>query len=309
MKRFGFTAVLMVCVLHSMTAAGFSQEAEPAKVDTSSSSDIYNPPRVITPDYKAGGQPGGAEPPVGGHGESIAPPPIREDTSAKKRCTTCPGASRARLGGGGGFSAGYLFADLHEINRQVRRMGIPALSDNVFLAGGGGYMRIGRLLIGGAGYGGQTESSGIPDCCARHVRLEIGYGGMILGLAAGGLRYEMAAGMLFGGGSVAIVRERNSQEVAGWDQAWKDFYEGEQDSVATDDLNITSRMTGDFIALEPFASVKYWIVPFMALDLSASYLSAEVKRGEWKLDGVSIPDSPESNIGGWSLKLGLHFGV
>jgi hypothetical protein len=48
---------------------------------------------------------------------------------------------------------------------------------------------------------------------------------------------------------------------------------------------------------------------FMALDFSASYLRAEVGRGQWKLDGVRIPDSPESNLGGPTLKLGIHFGV
>jgi hypothetical protein len=68
-------------------------------------------------------------------------------------------------------------------------------------------------------------------------------------------------------------------------------------------------MKGDFIALEPFIEIKYWIFPFMALDLSASYLRAMVGRGEWTMDNIRIPDSPRTNIGGPSIKLGIHFGV
>ena len=132
---------------------------------------------------------------------------------------------------------------------------------------------------------------------------------LILGLTVTRPRYEAVAGMLFGGGSVEIVRQRNSRSVAGWDDAWEIFDESGPDSVATDNLDVTSKITGDFIALEPFFELKYNLLPFMALGLSTSYLSAGVGRGEWKLDGVSIPDSPESNIGGWSLRLGLHFGV
>jgi len=300
--------LLMACWLQLAGVEVLAQEKGPVEPDTTSASDIYNPPRVITPEYEAGPQPSGEIRPE----TEVEPPAPTERGPGKtrdKRCATCSGGSRARVGGGGEFASGYLFADLDDINRQIRQMGIPALSNNIFLVGGRGYTRIGHLLVGGAGYGGGTESSGIPDCCARYARVEIAYGGVILGLAMARPRYEVMAGMLFGGGSVEIVRERNSRTVAGWDEAWENFDASGPDSVATDDLNMTSKITGEFIALEPFAEVKYWLLPFMALDVSASYLNAEVGRGEWKLDGVSIPDSPESNIGGWSLRLGLHFGL
>jgi hypothetical protein len=308
MRCVGIAVLLMVCVLHSAGVEVLAQEEVPAKPDTASASDIYNPPRVITPEYEAGPRPAGEDPPDIPK-QPAAPVVSEPEKSVEGGCPACSGRSRGRVGGGGEFVTGYLLADLDDINRQVRRMGIPSLSDDVFLVGGRGYTRIGRLLVGGAGYSGQTESGGIPDCCARYARVEIAYGGVILGLAVTRSRYEAQAGMLFGGGSIEVLRERNSRTVAGWDQAWENFDETGPDSVATEDLNITSKITGEFIALEPFAEVKYWLLPFMALDVSASYLNAEVGRGEWKLDGVSIPDSPESNIGGWSLRLGLHFGI
>jgi hypothetical protein len=308
MRCVGIAVLLMVCLLQSAGVEALAQEKEPAEPDTASASDIYNPPRVITPEYEAGPRPSEE---TRADTETEPPPAVepRPERAGDKRCPTCPRASRARVGGGGEFSSGYLFADLSNINRRIRDMGIPALSEDIFLMGARGYTRIGHLLIGGAGYSGDTESSGIPDCCARYARVEVAYGGVMLGLAVTRPRYEVMGGMLFGGGSVEIVRERNSRMVAGWDAAWENFDEGGSDSVATDDLNMTSKITGEFIALEPFAEIKYWLLPFMALNVSASYLNAEVGRGEWKLDGVSIPDSPESKIGGWSLRLGLHFGV
>jgi hypothetical protein len=309
MKRAGILALLTVCALLTFCAIGFAQGKEPAQPDTTSTSDIYNPPRVITPDYKAGEEPATE---YGTGGEKAVPKPSA-DTARNKPgtapCAACSERSRARVGGGGEFVTGYLFANLDDLNRQIRRMGIPVLAEQILIAGGRGYTRIGHLLIGGAGYGGDTESSGVPDCCARSAQIEIAYGGVLLGLAVSRPRYEIMGGMLFGGGSVRVVRERNSRGVTDWEGAWEDFYEGGPDSVATEDLNITSEIRGEFVVLEPFAGLKYWIMPFMALDLSASYLQAPIGRGDWQIDGVSIPDSPESNIGGWSLRLGLHFGV
>jgi len=308
MRCVGIAVLLMVCSLQLAGVEVLAQGKESEEPDTTRASDIYNPPRVITPGYEAGPQQPDETPP----GEETEAPYTPEGSPVQitdRPCASCTRGSRARVGGGGGFSAGYLFANLNDINPRIQEMGLPTLSEEILMVGGRGYARIGHLVVGGAGYGGETESSGIPDCCARYARVGVAYGGVILGITMAQPRFEAVGGMLFGGGSIEIVRERNSRSVAGWDEAWEIFDVSGPDSVATGDLNITSKITGEFIALEPFLEVKFRMLPFMNLDLSASYLSAGVGRGQWKLDGVSIPDSPESNIGGWSLRLGLHFGV
>jgi hypothetical protein len=216
---------------------------------------------------------------------------------------------RSRFGGGGGPVPGYVFANLDEINAKVKEMGIAEVSEGILLVGGKGYARIGRFVIGGAGYGGSVESSGIPDDCATYAEVELAYGGVILGMIMIDSRYETTAGILLGGGSVAVERRRNSRYPVGWNGAWDIFDPDDPDSVATDDLNVSSTLRADFIALEPFIEVKYWVLPFMAIDLSVSYLRANIDNGEWTLDNVKIPDSPETNIGGPSIKLGIHFGV
>jgi hypothetical protein len=306
----GYRAVVFVSVviasLGPISTATAEQET-PEKPDTTSASDIYNPPRVITPEYRTGPEPpdtGAAVEPVEPGAE--APEPVAAEN---KRCASRAGDRGSRVGGGGELVIGYLFADLNELNSQVRLMGIPELSENILMVGGKGYARIGHLVIGGAGHSGETESSGVPDCCRRYARIQIAYGGLILGIARSQARYEAMAGMLFGTGSVEITRERNSRSVPTWEDAWGVFHKDGPDTVSTEDLNVTSIIKGDFIALEPFIGLKYRIMPFLALDFSASYLSAEIKRGGWEVDGVVIPDSPESNIGGLTLKLGLHFGV
>jgi hypothetical protein len=308
MRCIAVAVLLMVCSLQLAGSEVLARGKQPEEPDTAKVSDIYNPPRVITPAYESGPRPAGETLPGAETGVPGTSEPSTDRTTGQP-CATCGGGSRARVGGGGGFSLGYLAASLEDINPRIREMGIPALSDEVLMIGGRGYARVGHLVIGGAGYGGDTETGGIPDCCARYARVGIAYGGVIFGLTMAQPRYEATAGMLLGGGSIEIVRERTSRSVGGWDDAWEIFDKTGSDSVATEDLNVTSKITGEFMALEPFLEVKYRVLPLMAFGLSASYLSAKVGHGEWKVDGVSIPDSPESNIGGWSLRFGLHFGI
>jgi len=224
-------------------------------------------------------------------------------------CWRCKRRRRAQGGGGGGITFGYLNANFEVINAKVREMGIPQLSEDIFLIGGRGYGRVGCLILGGGGYGGWTETSGIPDCCSRQVRAELGYGGFIVGLNKGTDWVEGTLGTLIGGGGVQFIRKRNSRSVADWDGAWDPFSEDTGDSVSTDDLNITSNLTGYFFALEPYFELRAWVLPWMSLDFAASYLWARVNRGQWKVDDVKIPDSPETNIGGMSFKFTLNFGA
>jgi hypothetical protein len=296
---------VLVAAIMLIQSAGFAREDETAPPDTAATTDLFNPPHVLRPEQTSGVEPGqvaeGPEPAAG---------PARTDQPEKKRgCASCSQNRNPRAGGGGQFDIGVAFLNLSEINAQVRQMGIPQLSDKVLIVGGRGYGRIGHLIIGGAGYGATVESSGIPDCCARYARLDFGYGGLLLGASTCGTRYELIGGVLLGGGQAKITRRRNSKEIAGWDDAWNPFKKDGPDSVGSDDLNITSEITGNFIAVEPFISLKYWLSRFMALDFSASYLHAEISRGQWKLDEVKIPDSPESDLGGPVLKVGVHFGV
>lgn len=318
-------AVFAVLLIQS---AGLAEEKEASPPDTSRASDLFNPPRVLKPEGAEGpedagtgagqeagdgtaveaGAGAGASATAGATSGNRRP----SDPSApekKKGCPACSQYRNLRAGGGGQFDIGVAFLNLNEINAQVRQMGIPQLSDDVLILGGRGYARIGNFIIGGAGYGTWTETSGIPDCCARHVRLDIGYGGLILGATTYGRRHQLMGGVLLGGGQAKITRRRNSREITGWDEAWDPFKEDGPGSIPAEDLNITSEITGNFIAIEPFVSVKYWLTSIIALDFSASYLKAEVRRGQWELDGVKIPDSPKSNLGGPMLKLGIHFGV
>jgi hypothetical protein len=309
--RLGLILAVSFAVGIGLCSDSSAQESEKAQQDTAATMTLFNPPSVITPEDTAGAKSEAskeaAEQKVrisvrtgkGPQGEKPSPAP----------CGKCSESKRPRFGGGGGPVPGYLSANLDKINSKIRQMGIPDLSEDIFIMGGKGYARIGGFVIGGAGYGGRTETSGIPDCCARYAEVELGYGGVILGYSMTDARYEATLGMLFGGGSVKVTRKRNSRNVFGWDESWDIFKDDTPDSVATEDLNTTSYLEGGFIALEPFVEVKYWLLPFMALDFSASYLRANIGDGEWKLDGIKIPDSPETDIGGPSVKLGIHFGV
>jgi len=223
-------------------------------------------------------------------------------------CPRCPKHSRSRVGGGGGPIPGYIFADLGAVNAQVRGMGIPKLDEAILIMGGKGYARFGNIILGGGGYGGSTETSGMPDESARFARVEFGYGGGLIGASVAYSRYDFTAGLLVGGGAIEVTRRIASQGVFDWEDSWDTFREDLPDSVATGDLTVSSRITADFIAIEPFVEIKIWLTRFMALDLSGSYLRAHIGEGTWKTEGLEILNSPETNLGGPSVKLGLIFG-
>jgi hypothetical protein len=234
------------------------------------------------------------------------------DSTATKvydpKCPRCPKSTRPRLGGGGGPVPGYIFADLGVINAQVKKMGIPKVPEAIFVMGGKGYARFGNIIIGGGGYGGSSESSGMPDESARHATVDLGYGGGIIGIDLARCRCELTAGLLLGAGSVAVTRKIASQGVFDWGEAWDIFGKDLPDSIATDHLTASSRLTADFWAIEPFVELRVRVTPYLAIGLAGSYLRAHVGKATWKMDGLDILNSPEADLGGPSAKLGLIFG-
>ena len=235
------------------------------------------------------------------------------DSTATKvydpKCPRCPNSARPRFGGGGGPVPGYIFADLGTINAQVGKMGIPKIPETVFLMGGKGYARVGNIILGGGGYGGSSESSGMPDESARYATVDIGYGGGIVGIDLARCRFELTAGMLVGAGSVTVTRRIASRGVFDWEDSWSIFGEDLPDSIATDRLTASSRLTADFLALEPFVELRVRVTPYLAIGLAGSYLRAHVGKATWKLDGLDILNSPEADLGGPCAKLGLIFGT
>ena len=92
MRCAGIAVVLMLCGLHLACTAALAEDEEPAEPDTSSASDIYNPPRVITPDYKAGPQPSEKERQAGVETEPPTDATSKQVKPPEKRCATCSGA-------------------------------------------------------------------------------------------------------------------------------------------------------------------------------------------------------------------------
>jgi hypothetical protein len=223
-------------------------------------------------------------------------------------CPKCPKHARPKFGGGGGPVPGYVFANLDVVNTQVKGMGIPKLDEAIFIMGGKGYARFGNIILGGGGFGGSSETSGMPDESARFAKVDFGYGGGLIGASVAYSRYDFTAGLLLGSGTITVTRRIASQGVFDWEDSWDTFREDLPDSIATADLAVSSRITADFIAIEPFLEIKIWLTRFMALDLSGSYLRAHVGKGTWKMEGLEILNSPETNLGGPSAKLGLIFG-
>ncbi|MCK4273094.1 hypothetical protein KAX22_10595, partial [bacterium] len=61
--------------------------------------------------------------------------------------------NRLKGGGGGGFMMGLNMFDFDDLDRELGEKGYGALPDNTFELGGGGYGLVGRVLLGGEGFG------------------------------------------------------------------------------------------------------------------------------------------------------------
>ena len=55
-------------------------------------------------------------------------------------------------------------------------------------------------------------------------------------------------------------------------------------------------------------SIRYWLIPLVAVDLSAVYGLAGIKAGKLELNGESIADAPKLDLSGMGVKIGIFFG-
>ncbi|MGD8319994.1 MAG: hypothetical protein PVJ02_06055 [Gemmatimonadota bacterium] len=84
-----------------------------------------------------------------------------------------PESDGRRVEGFGAFRAGVLHLDLDDVNARLGSAGLPGLDANVPVWGGGGYGRVGDVLLGLELHGGLDPSAGSR---VRRVSLRGGYG-------------------------------------------------------------------------------------------------------------------------------------
>ena len=78
-------------------------------------------------------------------------------------------------------------------------------------------------------------------------------------------------------------------------------------------INVNGTMTelsGTFFNFQPYVAVKWQFLDRMGLRISAGYNKGTIGAGKWKLNGhLPVNDSPESALGGFTIRTVVYFGL
>lgn len=187
-----------------------------------------------------------------------------------------------QYGGLGGGDIGAQWLDVEELNTQLKAAGLPELKDVALANGGGGYGVMGRIIIGGEGYGITTkEKSG-----GKTVQLDIGYGTFNVGyLILSKQAFRMYVLGSIGGGEISLKIFQNPDST--------DF----EDNLSTFNENTFST---EFPIFKVGINADY-ILSFsndkaaggLAIGLAVGYTYAPVEWvSEWKLSDRNMGGVP-----------------
>jgi hypothetical protein len=195
-----------------------------------------------------------------------------------------------QAGVGGGPSYALVQLSVPELDSRLLSMGLEGLPEWMSLIGANGHFQIGSLMIGAFSLSGSVDRSSSSGGISREASVVLSYSGITVGYVKAVSNLKLTLGGSFGAGSL-VTSETG--------------FTGSVDSAA---LDISSVLTGKYYFFEPFAGLRYWIMPLVAVDLSAVYGLAGVGAGKLELNGEKISDAPKLDLSGMGVKIGIFLG-
>jgi hypothetical protein len=133
----------------------------------------------------------------------------------------------APFGGGGGYSPGWYFPNLDQVNLQLKSFGVPEYSNSGFYtSGGSGFIYLGfipHLRVGGMGFGGSTTNTAIVNGENRQVTYSLGGGGLTVEYTLPYVRdFGISVGAVIGRGDLKIELYKNTGSFD-WNSAWNEI--------------------------------------------------------------------------------------
>ncbi len=205
--------------------------------------------------------------------------------------TALAGKRSQRSGGFGGFGPTVAFADFNDLNSELAKKDVEELSSLHWMMGGSGYAHIGRIVIGGSGWGGtQTVSSE-----SLRIRVDLGGGHFEAGYCLLNMRHLIVTPMLgIGAQGYTITLEGLLGSVPGFGALLEN--PGRTSQIAFTEFTITPELA---ITIP---------VTFIGLQLKAGYAYTPTTP-EWKLsDGASLNRGPKVAKGYPFVNLNIIFG-
>lgn len=215
----------------------------------------------------------------------------------------------ARFGAAGGISPSYVFPNIDALNAQIKTIGIPELSNGMFLFGGGGYayiMIVDNVRIGGIGLSGTQSTSGSPGLMGwqREVKYNYSFGGLTVEYTLPFVKnVALSIGGIIGGGTQSIEIYENRSPYA-WTTAWP----VDVTSSKMSNPGISTDIKNSFFTFTPTLNLDVPINRFIALRVGAGYVMNF--SDDWKINNdqniVGVPKDLSSN--NFFIQTGIYFG-
>ncbi len=133
----------------------------------------------------------------------------------------------APFGGGGGYTPGWYFPNMDQVNLQLKSFGVSEFSNKGFYtSGGAGFIYLGfipHLRIGGMGFGGSTSNSAVVKGENREVKYSLGGGGLTVEYTLPFVRdFGISIGTAIGRGDLKIELYKNNGPFD-WNNVWTEI--------------------------------------------------------------------------------------
>lgn len=220
----------------------------------------------------------------------------------------------AKVGLFGGFTPGWLFADMKPINAELRQAGGAALREGgIPMYGGGGaayIMFVPNLRVGGLGMSGSIGSTSLdPAGVRRDADVTVGFGGVTIEYVIPVVdRLDFAVGTMLGTGGIDITLNQDAGGAKTWGNEWGAFGSGNYQNGGQI-TSVRRSLESSFFVWVPSVSVEYAVTGWFGVRLGGSYVG--MSAPSWSLDGehdlLGVPSSISGK--GFMLNAGLFVGT
>jgi len=216
------------------------------------------------------------------------------------------------FGGGGGFTPGWTFAKVDDLNSLLSQTNMPQVSSSgIFTTGGAGFFYIGfipGLRIGGMGYGGSSSSK------SSFTQSNIVYNEeVIYSIGAGGVTVEytlpfikswgVSLGATIGGGGIGIELYKNKGN-----NTWNGLFNEFETPSASANNGTHRTLKNNYWLFVPTINVDIPFYRFLCFRIGAGY---NITAGEkWKIDNeLDIAGVPTTFSGkNFFIQTGIFIG-
>jgi hypothetical protein len=208
----------------------------------------------------------------------------------------------APFGGGGGYTPGWIFVNMDELNKQLVTFGSGQLTQSGFYtSGGAGFIYIGfvpGLRIGGMGFGGTTSESALLNGFEREAIYSISGGGLTVEYTLPFIKnMAVSVGTIIGGGGIQIELYKNTGSF-NWQNLWNEN---------TSD-NISRRLNNNFFLVTPTLNIDIPFYRFISVRLGGGYQLAFGKKWTIENDKTLLNVPSKLNGNSFFIQTGIFFG-